>query len=329
MKKILSIVLTVSLLTACEPMGLEGGAGAPSDQFEATPAPAMPAGTHTNSNSQQTIWTPTPPTPPTPDSSNQALSSASTFSPILYRTYADRYFSYQLLGGYQNGVWLNDEEALSLLEYERLIDVYEYPVGWFGNTTIHNIAEMDPPFCGKFFIGSDLLETSGWQFAFYQGWQVTLRPWEEIPMTTETYIQTVRDWLVLHGIADPQVQLSRVLRVDLEGDGTDEVFIAASYFKTPNPQSPLAEYGDYSIVLMRKVIGDSVSVIPIAADLYHNLKPELLFPYTYSLNSFIDLNQDGNLEVVLDVTRWEGSGMMVYEIKNGGVLQVISEICAE
>ncbi|MCB0102039.1 MAG: hypothetical protein KDD74_08350 [Anaerolineales bacterium] len=329
MKKKITFILMFWLLVACgAPAAIEGGAGAPPDDPNPTSAPAMPAATRANPNNMQTAQTSTPLAAPPPESTPQAFAPAESFSPILYRTHADRYNSYQLLGGVQNGSWLSDEETLLLLEYERLIDVYEYPTGWVGNTTIHNVIDLDPPFCGMYFIGSDLLETSGWQFAFYQGWQVTLHPWTELP-TSEIYTQTVHDWLTMQGLAQPQIQISRILKVDIEGDGVDEVFIEASYFKTPNPQSPQAEYGDYSIILMRKVSGNSVSVIPIIADLYHNIKPNALFPHTYFLNSFIDLNQDGNLEVVLDITRWEGSGMMVYEVKEWRVTQVISEVCAE
>lgn len=296
-----------------------------------SPRPDQPVTVLTDTPDANNPFTSEPPVSPiisTPPALDPSIPKP-IFSPILYRQYADRYYSYELLGGYQNGVWLNDEETLSLIEYERLVDVYEQPVGWFGNTTIHDVAELDPPVCGRYYIGSDLLDTSGWQFAFYQGWQVTLRPWQEIPTDSETYQTAVEDWLSLHGFSDPQVQISRILRVDLEGDGIDEVFISAAYFKTPNPQSPLAEFGDYSIVLMRKVFGNAVVTIPIIADLYHNTRPEPVFPFTFTLNGFLDLNQDGNLEVILDVTRWEGGGMVVYEVKDGNIIQVISEICME
>lgn len=341
MKNILfQLVIFVLLLSAC-------GAPAATEEYipeepQAAPAietdiylptPAMMPVNSPRPDAPVTIRTDTP-APASPFVTETPFADAldpstASFSPILYRQYADRYFSYELLGGYQNGVWLSYEETLPLIQYERLVDVYEQPIGWFGNTTIHDVAELDPPVCGRYYIGSDLLDTSGWQFAFYQGWQVTLRPWQEIPTDSETYQTAVKDWLSLHGFSDPQVQISRILRVDLEGDGIDEVFISAAYFKIPNPQSPLAEFGDYSIVLMRKIFRNDVVTIPIIADLYHNTRPESVFPFTYTLNGFLDLNQDGNLEVILDVTRWEGGGMDVYEVKDGNIIQVISEICME
>lgn len=332
MKKLLFVVSLLVFLVACASPAPMGGAAGPSDGSGATSAPAMPVATEQRPAPPETALRLTPDTsvlnipnllpPPT-----ESIPTAA-FSPILYRQYADRYFSYQVLGGYQNGIWLTDEDIMEVLKYEQQVDVYDNN-GWFGITTIHDVSTLDPSFCGKIFVGSDLLETSGWQFAFYQGWQVTVRPWTEISTDVDIYRIAVKDWLIQQGFSDPQVQISRILRVDLEGDGVDEVFISASYFKVPNPQSPLAEFGDYSIVIMRKISGNSILTVPIVADLYHNIQPEPAFPLTYILNGFIDLNQDGNLEVILDLTRWEGGGMVVYEVKDGNIIRVISEICSE
>ncbi len=332
MKKLLFVIPLLVFLATCASPAPMGGVAGPSDGSDATSAPAMPVVTEERPAPPETAPTLTPDTsflsiPNLPPPPTEPIPTPA-FSPILYRQYVDRYFSYQVLGGYQDGIWLTDEDIMKVLKYEQQVDVYD-DNGWFGTTTIHDISTLDPSFCGKIFVGSDLLEMSGWQFAFYQGWQVTVRPWTEISTDVDIYRIAVKDWLIKQGFSNPQVQVSRILRVDLEGDGADEVFISASYFKVPNPQSPLAEFGDYSIVLMRKVFGNDVITIPIVADLYHNSRPEPLFPFTYELSGFLDLNQDENLEVILDMTCWEGNGMVVYELRDGNIIQVISEICME
>jgi len=321
------------ILAACAAApSLDGAAGAPAAEppqgSDAEPPPAMPVSSPRSNNQPPTVptWTPSPAMsalPPPPVATQAAFAS---FSPILFRKYVDRYYSFQLLGGYADGNWLKDDQVVAQIQYEKLVTVYDAN-GWYGETPIHDVTSLDPPFCGSTYIGTDMVESKGWQFAFYQGWQVTQRPATDIPIDSPTYVQGVREWLTAQGIADPVVQLTRIAKVDLEGDGSDEVFITATYFKTPNPQSPLAEFGDYSVVLMRKVSGNTVVTVPLAADVYHLDQPEPVFPLTYLLSNFIDLNQDGNLEVILEATRWEGGGIILYEVEGLNTIQVIKEIC--
>lgn len=53
----------------------------------------------------------------------------------------------------------------------------------------------------------------------------------------------------------------------------------------------------------------------------------MLFPRTYSIANFIDLNQDGVLEVVVDIQRWEGFGASVYQISGQNVIQTLKAEC--
>src|SRR4029077_16569535 len=50
--------------------------------------------------------------------------------------------------------------------------------------------------------------------------------------TQSVYMEAVRDFLKAHGVADPKVQITRVLRVDLEGNGEEEVLISATNYFT-------------------------------------------------------------------------------------------------
>ena len=62
-------------------------------------------------------------------------------------------------------------------------------------------------------------------------------------------MEAVRDFLKARGIADPKVRIIRILRVDLEGDGEEEVLINATnyfaedksdYSAAPFPEAPRA-----------------------------------------------------------------------------------------
>jgi hypothetical protein len=107
----------------------------------------------------------------------------------------------------------------------------------------------------------------------------------------------------------------------------DEVFLTATHFE--DESGHMAEEGDYSIILMRKIVGAEVATVPVVSDLYTAQTAELNFPYTYSIASLLDLNQDGIMELIVEVTRWEGNGVQIYEIDGPNVTQALSAICAQ
>ncbi|MBK9604115.1 MAG: hypothetical protein IPO36_20120 [Anaerolineales bacterium] len=281
-----------------------------------TPRPTFTI-TATVTETPPATFTPTPNVAPLP---------AGSFSPILYREYVDRFYSFKILGGVRDGAWITDDDVVQQIRYDQPYAVYSSR-GFTASAAISNIDSVEPPYCGSYYVGSDLTDDSSVLFGFVQGWQVTTRPVEDIAADSPVYQKAVADWLIAQGMAQPEVDITRILRTDIEGDGTDEVFISASHFAST--VMPVTAGGDYSIVLMRKVNGSEVVTTPLVADVYLSAQPEATYPYTYVLNDFLDLNQDANLEVLIKVTRWEGMGVMVYEVKDGSIVQAIKEICPE
>jgi hypothetical protein len=51
------------------------------------------------------------------------------------------------------------------------------------------------------------------------------------------------------------------------------------------------------------------------------------FLHTYTLAEAVDLNHDGTLEVVVDVSHWEGGGAIVYRVDGQNVREVMKAIC--
>jgi hypothetical protein len=62
--------------------------------------------------------------------------------------------------------------------------------------------------------------------------------------------------------------------------------------------------------------------LPLVADIYRSQEAEITYPRTYLLSNFIDLDQDGILEVVVDFHRWEEDGAMIYTIHGQEIAQV-------
>ena len=63
--------------------------------------------------------------------------------------------------------------------------------------------------------------------------------------TQSVYVEAVRDFLKARGVADPKVQITRILRVDLDGDSEEEVLISATNYFTEDKSvsvEPLLSY---------------------------------------------------------------------------------------
>jgi hypothetical protein len=60
---------------------------------------------------------------------------------------------------------------------------------------------------------------------------------------------------------------------------------------------------------------------------YRSQDLEITYPRTYSLANFVDLNQDGRLEVVVEIQKWEGFGARVFQIDGEDVIQTLGTEC--
>ena len=160
------------------------------------------------------------------------------------------------------------------------------------------------------------------------GWITEKRSATELSTNDPAYIQAVTEWFQSQGNSPAEIRITRILQVDMEGDGVNEVLLSASYFT--EKFAFLTETGDYSVVLMRKVIGNNVLTVPLVKDYYVSSDPELemSYPNTYTLAEAVDLNGDGTLEVIVDVRHWEGWGAIVYRVDGQNVREVLSTICS-
>jgi hypothetical protein len=250
--------------------------------------------------------------------------SAADFTPILYsHTFFPRN-EFQVIGGVQGGNWLPADVVADKVQLEQAFDLYA-PTGYAGVAITEYFTA--PSRCGGTLVGSKFSMEIPHLIGVAQGWDVTLGSWLETPVDAPIYYAAVADWLVSQGFTLPAVEITRILRVDLEGDGIDEVLISAAHFK--DESGHMAEQGDYSAIVMRKLVGNEVVTAPVVADLYTSSTAELVFPFTYSLVNLLDLNQDGALELIVEVERWEGGGVILYEIDATTVTEVLRAVCTE
>ena len=155
--------------------------------------------------------------------------------------------------------------------------------------------------------------------------------WNALPRTPSVhstqqraYRNLVAQWLRAQGIADPLVKITQIVRIDLEGDNTDEVLIAANLLRGTGRS---ARPGDYSVVLLRKIAKGEVQSIPLVEEYYFTGCIGKCAPAAHRVAALLDVSGDGVMEVVLAWRNYERRGKTVYQIERGEVRNVLSWVC--
>ena len=246
------------------------------------------------------------------------VEKAMDFSPVVYAERYDANTFFFLLGGVSRDGWFTAAESAAWFPGAATYSLHTMTEGY--KYFVEGMAPDFSPAYQSYSIRTDVsLEERG-MVGVLDGWDVTKREVSELSTDGEFYQQAVIDWLKSQGVDEPQPGVVQIFRVDLEGDGTDEVFISATHL---DESQHMTYSGDYSVVLLRKVVENNVVTLPVVWDVYLSQEAELTFPRTYSLANFIDLDQDGVLEVVVDIQKWEGDGAAVYEVEGQHITEVL------
>lgn len=148
------------------------------------------------------------------------------------------------------------------------------------------------------------------------------RPVTALPTGNETCRQIVRAELVRRGVKKPEVRLVGLTRVDLDGDGTQEVIIEAAHYAERRDiyPPPTGQPGDYSIALLRHVVRGQVLTVTLGADIAPQtpLRPDDTsgtrpLANVIRLAGVADLNGDGRMELILFGAYYERTSYAVQE----------------
>ncbi|HEX2950494.1 MAG TPA: hypothetical protein VHV83_13170 [Armatimonadota bacterium] len=159
-------------------------------------------------------------------------------------------------------------------------------------------------------------------------------PWNALPCVPKaqdvhqpTYQAIVRDLLTRKGLPDAEVNITRLWRIDLEGDGTEEVLINATTLREGFSKEKPYKRGDYSMVLLRKVIKGKIETIPIELNYYtYDAPPNIGWdgvPIINSLQGCFDLNGDGVLEIMTHTDGLPDLWETIYQVNGANVKSVL------
>jgi hypothetical protein len=219
-----------------------------------------------------------------------------------------------LLGGVENGKYLNAKTTFGKLSGKQSYSL-------FGNKgkTGELTATVQPPDvpCEEFYYAKTELEgQKGIAVGAKRGWNPVPRTPRAINLNDKTYLGIVSGILRAKGLPAAKAKIEQAFKVDLDGDGTEEVVLTASSYG--GKIAPTARAGDYSFVLVRKIVAGKAKNIMIAEE-YVKKRIEFGAPSRFEISAIADLNGDGKMEIVQYGEYYEGSGAGAYEITDKAV----------
>lgn len=156
-------------------------------------------------------------------------------------------------------------------------------------------------------------------------WDLTPRPVTVLPADSAPYLEIVSEYLASRGVAVGSPVITQLFRVDLEGDGTDEVVVVAD-----NHEGEFLRSGVYSIVLVRKVVAGVVETAVLHESILVDVnEDEIPFTVTAQVVAIADLDGDGAMELAVDSAYYEGSASQVWDYAGDdlGFVEVLSTGC--
>jgi len=224
-----------------------------------------------------------------------------------------------LFGATADGKWIKAEEAAKALRGETTYRIY-------GLTQSLGEAKGGKPKPAEEEVCSDLLTVSlssqpeKGAIALAGPWNALPRKMQILDATQQVYVDAARDFLKTKGIDKPKVKIESILRVDLDGDGEEEVLISATnYFRKDESVPMRSPAASYSMVLLRRVVAGKVETQLIVGEFYPKAYPKAAqeegrfdAPNAYKVIATLDLDGDGKMEVVIHSDYYEGGETTIY-----------------
>jgi hypothetical protein len=157
-------------------------------------------------------------------------------------------------------------------------------------------------------------------------WDAMPRRSEILSSDTEVYKKEVAEILRGRGLESAPVNIEKIIRIDLEGDGQDEVVIAAS-ISNADESLVNAPSDYYSFVALRKIVGEEVETSILEGFFGAGKAFGGSLPMKYGITAVLDVNGDGKQEIVVKWRYYEGSGQSVFEVDDGAVSKAMAGGC--
>jgi peptidoglycan hydrolase-like protein with peptidoglycan-binding domain len=230
-----------------------------------------------------------------------------------------------LLGAVQSRTWLDAPAAAPLLTGgER----YRVLTGQTAETTaIGSKPEPLEVICTDTYTVSLEPAVSGDAAIAVGGtWPLQPHPLRELAANDPALQQAVATFLQGQGIAQPDVQITHAATIDLEGDASDEIVMAATRLSVQDQDPTNAAAGDYSFVAVQKTVNGQPTMVEIAGN-YFPQAGDFVAPNEYRILGILDLNGDGVIEVVVNGAYYEGAFTSAFQVEGNAARELLTTGC--
>lgn len=232
-----------------------------------------------------------------------------------------------VIGGHANGKWLNTEQAGKAIKPGMTFRLFTLK-GEQGQVTVQKSAPMDDV-CMDIWMTELDSPVDQPAIAVAADGNPMPRGVKSAGTTQDVYVKAVRELLIAQGIAKPVVKITQHLRVDLEGDGQDEVLLSATHYPSAEGEGSAptsAGAGNYSFTALRRLVGGKV-VTQILEGEFYEKATEFSAPNVHSIGGVLDLDGDGKMEVILHSQFYEGGATTVWQVEAKEAKRVLEIAC--
>src|SRR5438874_430444 len=238
-----------------------------------------------------------------------------------------------LFGAISDGKWLKADETAKSISDETTYRVYGLTQA-LGEAKGGKPKAEDVPCEETLFVALSPKPEKG-LIAIAAPWNALPRKPKSIDTTQKAYVDAVRDFLKTKGIEQPRVKIENILRVDLDGDGEDEVLISATNYLSKDDHVPMrSPAASYSMVLLRRVVAGKVKTQVIVGEFYPTAYPKAAqeegrfnAPNAYKVIATLDLDGDGKMEIIVGSSYYEGEAITIYRCDPKKLEALLSVSC--
>jgi hypothetical protein len=235
-----------------------------------------------------------------------------------------------LVGATKDGKWTKADEAAKAMPEQTTYHIYGLTES-LGEAKGGKAKGEEAPCEETLFVGLSDKPDKG-VIAVAAPWNALPRKPRPLDPTQAVYLNAVREFLKTKGITEPKAKIDSIFRVDLDGDGEDEVLISATnYFNEDNSVPMRSPAGSYSMVLLRRVVAGKVETQLIDGEFHPTayVRKEDSFdaPNVYNVTAVLDLNGDGKMEIVIESHYYEGGMTRIFQCDPDKAKEVLSVGC--
>ena len=236
-----------------------------------------------------------------------------------------------LMGGVVGGKWLEAEALAPLIKGGERYRLYTLK-GPAGEAVGEKVDPTGDP-CGR---SSNVAFSPKAEKGIAVDGRFNALPRVPLMMSTNDprYREVVSRLLRSHGIRRAVINITQLISIDLDGDGSQEVLISATHLAEGlgdggGPMAVHARPGDYSVVFLRKIVRGRVRDIILSEDFHPRKVKYPSPPFQFRVAAVLDVNGDGQMEIILHGDYYEGGGSTLYRILGNRAKDVFGCDCGE